>query len=140
MVAKELLKIARNLIAMEFPSREALQKYLKDHPNAEKSNHKVVNYHPNGQKRTEADYDHEGKLQGKSSMFREDGSKESEHNYKDDVQDGTAHSWHPNGQKKHEVDFKNGVLHGERKTFNSDGKKIRHEYYHNGRPKGTPYS
>ena len=42
LVAKELLAIARELVAMEFPTEEAMDKYLKDHPGADKSNHKVV--------------------------------------------------------------------------------------------------
>ena len=40
-VAKELMAIARELQATDFPSQDALDKYLKDHPDADKSNHKV---------------------------------------------------------------------------------------------------
>lgn len=41
LVAEELLKVAKNLLSMEFDSQEALDKYLKDHPGADKSNHTV---------------------------------------------------------------------------------------------------
>lgn len=41
-VAAELLALARELVGMEFPTQDAMDKYLKDHPDADKSNHKVV--------------------------------------------------------------------------------------------------
>lgn len=41
MIAGELLKMAKELVGMEFPTQEALDKYLKDHPDANRSNHKV---------------------------------------------------------------------------------------------------
>lgn len=41
-VAKELLKIAKDLVAIDFPSQDALDKYLKAHPGADKSKHKVA--------------------------------------------------------------------------------------------------
>ena len=41
-VASELLKVAQDLIAIDFPSDEALKQYLNDHPKADKRNHKVV--------------------------------------------------------------------------------------------------
>lgn len=40
-IAKEFLKVARNLCAVEFETTEALKKYLKEHPDADKSKHKV---------------------------------------------------------------------------------------------------
>ena len=41
-VAKSLLKLARELIAFDFPTKDALDEYLKEHPGADKSLHKVV--------------------------------------------------------------------------------------------------
>ena len=41
-VARELLAIARNLMAMEFPTQDAYDKYMKEHPDADKSLHRVV--------------------------------------------------------------------------------------------------
>ena len=40
-VAKELLAVMKELYAMEFPTQDALDKYLKDHPAADKAKHKV---------------------------------------------------------------------------------------------------
>lgn len=42
MIARELLGMAKELMAIEFPTQEALDKYLKDHPDADRSNHRVV--------------------------------------------------------------------------------------------------
>lgn len=41
-VASELLRIAKDLLAIEFPTQDAMDKYLKEHPDADRSNHKVV--------------------------------------------------------------------------------------------------
>jgi hypothetical protein len=40
-VAAELLRVARLLVGMEFDTQEALDAYLKEHPDADKSNHWV---------------------------------------------------------------------------------------------------
>ena len=40
-MAKDLLAMAKDLLAMEFPTQDALDKYLKEHPDADKSLHKV---------------------------------------------------------------------------------------------------
>jgi predicted RNA-binding Zn-ribbon protein involved in translation (DUF1610 family) len=42
MVAMEMLKLADTILATDFPTQEALDKYLKEHPDADRSNHKVV--------------------------------------------------------------------------------------------------
>jgi predicted RNA-binding Zn-ribbon protein involved in translation (DUF1610 family) len=34
--------VARELVAIEFPTQDAYDKYMKDHPDADKSNHRVV--------------------------------------------------------------------------------------------------
>lgn len=41
LVAKELVKIAQLLTSYEFATQDALDKYLQDHPGADKSNHRV---------------------------------------------------------------------------------------------------
>jgi len=40
-IAKELVKIAKSLIAIEFPTQKAMDKYLKEHPDADKRLHWV---------------------------------------------------------------------------------------------------
>ena len=41
-VAQKLLNIAKSLVAIEFPTQDAYDKYMKEHPDADKSNHSVV--------------------------------------------------------------------------------------------------
>jgi len=41
-VTQELIRVARLLSGMDFPNEQALKKYLKDHPDANKSKHRVV--------------------------------------------------------------------------------------------------
>lgn len=45
-VARQILLTAKELLGMDFPSQDALDKYLKDHPDANRSNHKVVQSKP----------------------------------------------------------------------------------------------
>ena len=42
LVAKELLAIAREFVAIDFPTKDAYDKYMDEHPDADRSNHKVV--------------------------------------------------------------------------------------------------
>lgn len=42
MLASEILKVAKDMLAMDFATNEALDKYMHDHPGAEKSNHHVT--------------------------------------------------------------------------------------------------
>ncbi len=41
MMASELVKIAKELIAFEFPNQKELDKYMHDHPKGDRSNHTV---------------------------------------------------------------------------------------------------
>jgi len=45
-VARELVSIAKSLVAIDFPTQDALDKYLKDHPDADRSKHRVVENKP----------------------------------------------------------------------------------------------
>jgi len=67
-VASEILKVAQEILAMEFPTDESLKKYLKDHPAADKSKHKVVKPKPE-------------KPQGKSNLFDKEVTPENHKNY-----------------------------------------------------------
>ena len=40
--ASEILAVAKEILATDFPNQEALDKYLHEHPDADKSNHRVV--------------------------------------------------------------------------------------------------
>ena len=41
-IASQLLFMARELIGMDFPTQDAFDKYMKEHPDANRSNHRVV--------------------------------------------------------------------------------------------------
>jgi hypothetical protein len=41
-LAKELLFLAKEVLGMDFPTQDAFDKYMKEHPDANRSNHKVV--------------------------------------------------------------------------------------------------
>ena len=41
LLAKELVRVAQILVGIEFDSQDAMDKYLKEHPDADKSNHSV---------------------------------------------------------------------------------------------------
>jgi len=40
-VAQKLVKLAKELIGTDFPTQDALDKYLNDHPGADRSFHRV---------------------------------------------------------------------------------------------------
>ena len=42
--AKELLRMARELTAYAFPTQNALEKYLKEHPGANRNDHRVEQF------------------------------------------------------------------------------------------------
>ena len=41
-IASRLLFMAKEVLGMDFPTQDAMDKYMKDHPDANRSNHKVV--------------------------------------------------------------------------------------------------
>jgi hypothetical protein len=41
-IASQLLVMAKEVLGMDFPTQDAMDKYMKDHPDADRSNHKVV--------------------------------------------------------------------------------------------------
>ena len=45
-IANELLLIAEDLVAMDFSTQKQMDDYLKKHPDADRSNHKVVKHDP----------------------------------------------------------------------------------------------
>lgn len=53
-VAQELLKIAKELAAMDFPTQDAMDTYHKEHPEADMSKHKVVTTKPEEKKEAPA--------------------------------------------------------------------------------------
>lgn len=41
-MAQELVRMAKEVMAIEFPTQDAMDAYLKEHPDADRSNHRVV--------------------------------------------------------------------------------------------------
>ena len=56
-VAKELVAIAKLLVGMDFPTQDAYDKYMKEHPKANRSNHKIV--HPETKQESQPEWDDE---------------------------------------------------------------------------------
>jgi hypothetical protein len=50
-IAKHMVALARDIMATEFPSQEALDKYLHEHPDADRSNHSVKEQGPKAPKK-----------------------------------------------------------------------------------------
>ena len=67
-IATELLMIAREVLSIDFPTQDAYNKYLKEHPAADRSNHRVVEM-----KRVESDKGEEfkKKIREKNKIIEE---------------------------------------------------------------------
>ncbi|HIG84114.1 MAG TPA: hypothetical protein EYG40_02135 [Verrucomicrobia bacterium] len=77
-----------------------------------------------GQQRVETNYI-DGKLDGLSESWHENGKKASEANYKDGKQNGLSVGFHENGQKWREVNWENGELvEGSEKFWNTKGDPV----------------
>jgi len=46
--ASELMKIAKDLMSMDFSTKNEYDKYMKDHPDADRSKHHLVETKPSG--------------------------------------------------------------------------------------------
>lgn len=77
-----------------------------------------------GRQRVETNYI-EGKLDGLSESWHENGKKASEVNYKDGKQDGLSLEFHENGQRWREVNYKDGnPVEGSEKFWNNKGEHV----------------
>ena len=85
LVAKELLKMAKELLAIDFPTKDAMDKYLKDHPDADRSNHHVVETKKEEPKKERKEYNFSPEKKSKKTFseqtdtFFDDASKKSTH-------------------------------------------------------------
>lgn len=70
----------------------------------------TTSYHQNGQKRKEECTYKDGKLDGPSIEWYENGQKRGESTYRDGELDGPLTTWHANGQKWTEKTFKDGNI------------------------------
>ena len=79
-----------------------------------------------------------GKQDGTTTTWYENGQQKAEVNYQNDKQDGIATAWWENGQKKTEVNYKNGKQDGITTTWyeNGNGQKEAEGNYKNGKLDG----
>ncbi len=100
----------------------------------------VVFYHPNGQikiKGTKKD----GKMQGVSYVYYENGKKRKENHWENDVQIGETICWFENGNIDYKGQIKEGEEDGEWKYYNDlDGKYIYSVFYEKGGIVGYKFS
>lgn len=87
-------------------------------------------------------YNEKGKLKkegvektGKWTFYSDNGIKESETNFVDDVRHGHAIYYWPNGRKKLEGDYKDGKQHGLWTEYNEQGDTITSTEYQEGEAK-----
>ncbi len=75
-----------------------------------------------------------GRLHGKSTRFRFNGSKLAELEFRDGVLHGRATAWYRTGKKRHVGEFREGAQTGEWFYFKRDGKLdgVRTGVYENG--------
>jgi len=122
-VGMELLRVAKDITAAEFSSPQALQDYLHKHPNADRSNHRVVSKHPNGKTEMDWHFNEDGKRHGPQKIYDEYGRIKDDHNFKDGLPHGRQRSY-KDGVLKSESNWKDGILHGRSVSY-------RHRPLHN---------
>ena len=132
-IAKELVRIAKDLMAMDFSSEEAMHNYLKEHPNANRENHKVVSLHKNGQKNFEGSYNDKGQKHGEHISYHPLKPGENNQrtkdvmNYHNGILHGPQHGLHPNGKRAFSMNYHHGRMQGEQKSWDHTGKLTGHK-------------
>lgn len=77
-VARHLLFMAKEFIGIDFPNQDAMDKYLKEHPDADRTNHRVVKMEKGPAKEDESKGERPKKLQkdeGDETGQKEEGDK-----------------------------------------------------------------
>jgi len=87
------------------------QGYIEEYYKDGKLNGLSTWWYENGQKQNEDHYK-DGKLNGLSTWWYENGQKELENHYKDGKLNGLCILWHENGQKELENHYKDGKTNG----------------------------
>jgi len=82
-----------------------------------------LSWYSNGRKRSAITLNN-GTIEGRFTMWHEDGWKSQEGHYKDGTWDGKETKWYPNGQKKSEATYENGKLVGKETRWDEDGNVI----------------
>jgi antitoxin component YwqK of YwqJK toxin-antitoxin module len=92
----------------------------------------MVIYRPNGLKMMEGNY-RDGKQDGQWTLYYESGGKKSIDHYKDGEQEGDHVSWYENGQIDAKGQYKNGQQDGVWRRWDVDGVKNWEETYKDGK-------
>ncbi len=92
----------------------------------------MIIYRPNGLKMMEGNYK-DGKQDGEWRMYYESGAKKSIDHYKDGVQSGDHVSWYEDGQIDAKGQYKDGQQDGVWKRWGPDGVKNWEETYKDGK-------
>lgn len=66
---------------------------------------------------------------GRQTLYREDGSKELERQFRDGVWTGRSTEWHANGRKAAEGEYREGRQHGEWPTWDEQGNLVKKDRY-----------
>jgi len=98
----------------------------------EVKNGPMVIYRPNGLKMMEGNYK-DGKQDGEWTLYYESGSKKSIDHYQDGVQQGDHVSWYENGQIDAKGQYKDGQQDGVWRRWDIDGVKNWEETYKDGK-------
>ena len=80
-----------------------------------------------------------GKPDGPSTMWHENGQKSLETTNKDGKEHGIATQWHENGQKWDEVTYKDGKLNGRATAWHKNGQKMKEGTYKDGKELSAKY-
>jgi antitoxin component YwqK of YwqJK toxin-antitoxin module len=82
----------------------------------------TTGWYENGEKKAEVNFK-DGKQDGLTTKWYENGQKQDEGNWKDGKQDGLTTGWYENGEKKAEVNFKDGKQDGLTTKWYENGQK-----------------
>ena len=116
----------------ELPPNDEEQACWKTVNGEEVKHGPMVIYRPNGLKMMEGNYKN-GKQDGEWTMYYESGTKKSIDHYKDGVQSGDHVSWYENGQIDAKGQYKDGQQDGVWKRWDIDGIKNWEETYKEGK-------
>ena len=111
------------------------QGYFEEYYKDGKLNGLSTWWHENGQKKNENHYK-DGKLNGLSTWWYENGQKKNENHYKDGKLNGLSTWWYENGQKETENHYKDGKLNGLSILWYENGQKELENHYKDGKLNG----
>ena len=95
-----------------------------------------VEFYENGQLKFVENKNEDGKRDGLSTHWYENGQKSIERTFKDGKMDGLWTRWYENGQNKTETTFKDGKGNGLATSWHENGQKDSEGTFKNGKPNG----